>query len=84
MAKTETAAVANTTPAPPIEMTLDEFCTRMSSKKVDGRIALIHGFAYAQRKAGNIKSTEAAFKEALTAFAGGSPKKHYPAKKVTK
>ena len=84
MAKTETAAVATATTAPVIEMTLDEFCARMSSKKVDGRVALIHGFAYEQRKAGKIKSTEAAFKEALAAYAGASPKKHAPAKKATK
>lgn len=83
MAKTETASVATATTAPVIEMTLDEFCTRMSSKKVDGRVALIHGFASKQRRAGVIKSTEAKFKEALAVYAGESPTK-YVAAKATK
>lgn len=73
MAKTETASATPATEAPVIEMTLDEFCTRMSSKKVDGRVALIHGFASKQRRAGVIKGTEASFKEALAAYAGESP-----------
>lgn len=52
-----------------IEMTLDEFCLRMSDRKVDGRVELIHGFAYTERKAGHIKDAESNFKSRFEAFA---------------
>lgn len=84
MAKNEKAAVADATKASEPEMTLDEFCTRMSSKKVDGRVALIHGFAYTQRVAGIVKNTESGFKEALKEYAGQSPKESAAASKKTK
>lgn len=52
-----------------IEMTLDEFCLRMSDRKVDGRVELIHGFAFTERKAGHVKDAESNFKARFVAFA---------------
>lgn len=51
------------------EMTLDEFCMRMSDRKVDGRVELIHGFAFTERKAGHVKDTEANFNKRFVEFA---------------
>lgn len=60
------------TPAPDgaeLEMTLEEFCLRMSDRKVNGRIELIHGFAYTERTAGRIKDSESQFQARFKAFA---------------
>ena len=51
------------------EMTLDEFCLRLSDRKVDGRVELIHGFAFTERKAGHVKDSETAFKSRFADFA---------------
>lgn len=69
MAKNDAVATADAAAANTPEMTLDEFCLRMSDRKVDGRIALIHGFAYSERKAGHVKDIEANFKQRFVAFA---------------
>lgn len=72
MAKNNSTETKNAVPAPAdaaIEMTLDEFCLRMSDRKVDGRVELIHGFAYTERVAGHIKDTESSFKSRFVAFA---------------
>lgn len=52
----------------PVEMTLEEFCVRMSHRNVDGRVELIHGFAYDERKNGRTKDTESNFKARFLAF----------------
>lgn len=69
MAKQDADATAITVAAPTPEMTLEEFCVRLSDRKVDGRIALIHGFAYTERKSGHVKDSEANFKARLADFA---------------
>jgi hypothetical protein len=69
MAKNDAVATADAAAANTPEMTLDEFCLRMSDRKVDGRIALIHGFAFTERQAGHVKDTEASFKQRFAEFA---------------
>lgn len=66
MSKKEDAAA----PAQPDEnsypLTLDEFCTQLSSK--DKRVAMIGGFHHTESKAGTIKDTVAAFTARYEAF----------------
>lgn len=70
MAKSDTNQSAVAAPADEkVEVTLDEFCMRMSRREVDGRVELIHGFAYTERKAGHVKDTESGFKSRFDAFA---------------
>lgn len=63
--KEDTAA-----PAQPDEsgfpLTLDEFCTQLSSK--DKRVALIGGFHHTEKANGTIKDTVAAFTARYEAF----------------
>mgnify|MGYP003476427976 FL=1 len=54
-------------PAPPDEITLHEFCTRVSQH--DRRVELLGGFHAAETRAGSVKDTEVAFAARLTAFA---------------
>jgi hypothetical protein len=68
MANKDTTAVAQASVESP-EVTLDEFCTRLSDRKVDGRVELIHGFAFTERKAGHIKDTESNFQARFMAYA---------------
>lgn len=49
------------------ELTLDEFCARLSRK--DRRVELIGGFHFAARAAGVVKDTEAGFAARFEAFA---------------
>lgn len=60
-------AVATAAPDAGFELTLDEFCTRLSN--TDKRVELIGGFAHSERAAGTIKDTEPAFKARFAAFA---------------
>lgn len=70
MAKNETNVSASPVSADAgIEMTLEEFCLRMSDRKVDGRVELIHGFAYTERMAGHVKDTESSFNSRFIDFA---------------
>ena len=66
MSKTEVKAA----PAQPDEtgypLTLEEFCTQLSSK--DKRVALIGGFHHTETAAGTIKDTVAAFTTRYEAF----------------
>ena len=75
MAKTDAATTTKVVEAYIPEMTLDEFCTRMSSRKVDGRIALIHGFAHTERKAGHVKDLEENWKARFKTYANQPVKK---------
>lgn len=65
----DSAAEAQAPVAPDagFELTLDEFCIRLSN--TDKRVELIGGFAYSERAAGTIKDTESAFKARFAAFA---------------
>ena len=61
---------AETAPAKaeePVELTVQEFCLRLSV--TDRRVELIAAFAHAQRGAGVIKRTEAEFARAFSDFA---------------
>ena len=64
MAKTDTVADPV---APDDELTLTEFCTRLSQR--DRRVELIGGFHAAEVRAGKNKDTEAAFVARFAAFA---------------
>lgn len=68
MAKTDTNQSAAPAAAD-TKMMLDEFCARLSNRNVDGRVELIYGFAYTERKAGRIKDTESNFQARFVAFA---------------
>jgi len=48
------------------DIALDEFCKRLSAKKVSPQ--LISGFYHGQQKAGNVKGSDAAFTAAFAAF----------------
>lgn len=66
---TETAVQAPAeTVAQPAEfaLTLDEFCARLSGK--DRRVEMIGGFHFAEKQAGRLKDTEAAFAARYAAF----------------
>lgn len=56
--------------APPVAdvqpLTLQEFCTRLSSK--DKRVEMIGAFHYSETFAGIVKDTEAAFSSRFAAF----------------
>ena len=47
-------------------VTLDEFCKRLSLKKVGPE--LISGFHHAQKKAGNVKDSDAVYSAAFANF----------------
>lgn len=49
------------------DLTLDEFCRRLSAKKVGPE--LIGGFFHAQTAAGSLKASDAAFTAAFDTFA---------------
>lgn len=49
------------------ELTLDEFCTRLSAQ--DKRVELIGAFHNVEKQAGKVKDTEAAFKKRFDDFA---------------
>ncbi len=53
-------------PAAPQELTLQEFCLRLSSS--DKRVELIGAFHYSETAAGTVKDLETAFKDRFTAF----------------
>lgn len=59
------AAAAATTEAPS-EVTLVEFCTRLS--KTDKRVEMIAGFESTERRAGRIKGDEAGYAARYVAF----------------
>lgn len=67
MSKTTTPeqAAANEGPAS-FELTLDEFCTRLSS--TDKRVEMIAGFHYVEKQAGRVKATEEAFAKRYADF----------------
>lgn len=48
------------------ELTLDEFCVRLSS--TDRRPELLSGFHFTETRAAHLKDTEAAFRERFTAY----------------
>jgi hypothetical protein len=48
-------------------VSLDEFCARLSAS--DGRVEMISGFHYSERKAGHLNDTSVAFKKRYEAFA---------------
>lgn len=58
--------VAETDVAPAQELTLLEFCQRLSS--VDKRVELIGAFHYAETTAGTVKDLEAAFNSRFVVF----------------
>lgn len=64
MGKTTDAA---TNAAAPEQLTLDEFCTRLS--KDDKRVELIGGFYHSETAAGRIKDAESEFQARFAAFA---------------
>lgn len=51
---------------PAEELSLSEFCTRLSSS--DRRVELIGGFERAERIAGRVKATESAYAARYAAF----------------
>lgn len=72
MAKQEVAEGASEALAPVAldavsEITLEEFCTRLSM--VDKRVELIGAFESTEKASGTIKSQESAFKARFEAFA---------------
>lgn len=83
---TEKTSVAPSTPvaAPkkpptPVEVTLDEFCVRLSN--TDKRVALISGFHYTEKVAGHLKDFEPNYKARYATFITQPVKK--PAKQPT-
>lgn len=64
-AKTQTIQATATPQAD--QITLDEFCLRLS--KVDKRVELIGAFHYAERAAEHVKDTESDFQARFEAFA---------------
>lgn len=57
----------NETPvAAPDEVTLDEFCTRLS--KSDKRVELIGAFHHSEQSAGRIKDVESEYSSRFAAF----------------
>lgn len=64
MAKTESTQQAET--APELDLTLDEFCSRLS--RTDRRVELIGAFASSERRAGTVKATETEFSARFKAF----------------
>lgn len=50
----------------PEHVTLDEFCTRLSTS--DKRVELIGGFHFSEKSAGRIKDAESEFQKRFTAF----------------
>lgn len=61
------AAEAAEAPAAELELTLDEYCLRLS--KTDKRVELIGAFHFTEKAAGKTKDTESAFAQRLAAFA---------------
>lgn len=57
----ETASVVDN-----FAISLDEFCQRLSTKKVSSE--MIGGFHHAQRVVGNVKGKDAAFSAAFASF----------------
>jgi hypothetical protein len=55
------------TEAEAFPMTIDEFCAGLSAK--DRRVELIAAFHFDEKRAGNLKDTDANFRERFTAFA---------------
>lgn len=48
------------------DLTLDEFCTRLSAK--DSRVELIAGFHFTEKYAGRVKGAESAYAARYEAF----------------
>lgn len=48
------------------DLTLDEFCARLSAK--DKRVELISGFHFTEKRAGRTKDSEAAYSARFSAF----------------
>ena len=59
-------AVAVPAPEPVITLALDAFCARLS--ETVKRVELIAAFAHAERKAGNVKDTAAAYRARFDLF----------------
>lgn len=59
-------ATADVAPTAPQELTLQEFCQRLSS--VDKRVELIGAFHYSETAAGTVKGLESAFADRFAAF----------------
>ena len=59
-------AEVQASPPTSFELSLDEFCTRLSGGSVGPE--LIGGFYQSQKSSGNIKSTDAAFTAAFDVF----------------
>lgn len=62
----EDSPAVQESPAADYELTLDEFCIRLSAR--DKRVEMIGGFNHAEKQAGRIKDREAAFSERYAAF----------------
>lgn len=60
------ATEEQSSPPTSFELSLDEFCTRLSGGRVGPE--LIGGFYQSQKSSGNIKSTDAAFTAAFDVF----------------
>lgn len=65
--KSEVAEAVTEAPATAPDVTLDEFCIRLS--KSDKRVELIGAFAFTERAAGKQKDAEAAYADRFAAFA---------------
>ncbi|MFZ4538513.1 hypothetical protein [Propionivibrio sp.] len=66
MAKNDAVAVETPSEVADFPMSLQEFCTRLSS--TDRRVELIGGFEHGERVAGRAKDTDAAYSKRFTAF----------------
>lgn len=66
MSETETQPAPDAAAPAPSEVTLHEFCVRLSV--TDRRPELIGGFEFTERVAGRVKDTEAAFQSRYDAF----------------
>jgi hypothetical protein len=67
MGKSNETAQAPAAQAPaPEQVTLEEFCMRLSN--VDKRVELIGGFEHSEKAAGHTKDAESEFQARFTAF----------------
>lgn len=76
MAQTDTSASpsTSTTPAAPVapvnpaipDLTVEEFCTRLSGS--DKRVELINAFCFVEKKAGHFKDAESNYQARFQAF----------------
>lgn len=67
MAKNETPDTSPTVDPAEQELTLDEFCTRLSA--ADKRVELIGAFHFVETRAQRFKDAESSYRARFTAFA---------------